>query len=554
MTRILSLLLVVAGLSLVAPPAQAALRVSLSASRATIVEDSSTTLSGRASDARLGSVVTLQRRRSDGTWSTIAERRLRTTRAFSFDVSPKRGYHRYRVVKARQLGQPREVSRTVLVTVNWRPTIAASATGAFNSDEDTWTTTVIGSAPELAGVSLAVQRLTDGNWTATEVEIVVGSDGRFTHTIPGGARGTEYRFVSPPSGLRLAARSDVVQVADEVRVPEISLQVTPELATDATHYPVRYDQDVRATGATEPATEVEIEAFDSSAGIWRHRRTVTTAGDGSFDTLLGNLPDGTRVRARVAQDGPRKEAVSSEALTRLEPIPVTVDGPLVDVFDIAGDSGALLRFDATAGELLTVDLDHQADRSAGGPVTWHLLGPDGIEVPERSFERWDDVTHYFVPSETGPHTFVLTGESVSLMAEDDARVTLSSPLEKEVAFDTPTTIVSNRAWQLVDLRMTGTAGQAFSVVPHDIGAQCPTAQVIQDGQVVPRRFSGSATTTDLQGHGSSQPMVPSWCGCGHAIASAATTGTSKASCTPSPSCGRQRSRSRSATRPPESTK
>jgi hypothetical protein len=497
MSRLLALVLLVSGsVLLTPPPAVAAVTISLSASPATYVEGGSTTLRGTARAARLGSVVKLQKLRGTS-WVTVGRRTLRDSRRFSFRVSPDRGRHIYRVVKPRQFAQPRAVSPRTVVTVTWRPVISVSATGHVDRGADAWVTTVSGTAPELRGATLAVQRHTGDAWVATGETVAVKTDGTFSHVITGGAKGT--RYAAARSGLRLAAWSPTVTVAEELYTPSVAVAVEPVQHIEPNYIPV-YHQEQRVTVTTDvPDAPVAVDVYEydehNDRWHWWTYRRGTTLADGSFTTVLRNLPEGTRVRAVVAasEDGLRKEATSPEAVTTLTPIPVTVNGPQVDVYDVTRDRGALLQFDVDAGELLTFDFDPQADRTTGVWVSWRLLGPDGTEVPEQQYVRGThgDVQHltrFYVPTQTGTHTFVLSSRSTSWPAGEDVRVTISSPKVVPFAFDVTEKVASTRPWQVVDLAMTAEAGQVFSLNPGDIGYNCPTAQVVQNGQVVDRLF------------------------------------------------------------------
>lgn len=131
MKRCGAALLMVIGMVVLAPPAFAAVTISVHAGRSTLMAGTATTISGTAYGAKPGSVVRLQRRVGT-TWTTVASRKVWSARTYGFSVSPPRGYQYYRVAKFRQFGQPFAVSPTLKLTVRWNPAITASAT--YGSD------------------------------------------------------------------------------------------------------------------------------------------------------------------------------------------------------------------------------------------------------------------------------------------------------------------------------------------------------------------------------------------------------------------------------------
>lgn len=203
MRRFMAILLFLGSFALVAPPAAAAVTLTLNPSTITTVEGSSVSLSGYAARARLGTVVLLQRRTANG-WRTVADRKLRTKRSYVFTVRPKRGHHAYRVLKPRQLGQGRAVSPRSTVTVYWRPTIHVDASHSL-WDVDAHVSTGIPNA------ALVEQRRFHANapWVTTRT-VDTGPDGSFRELHRDGWY--EVRYILPGEGLRLRAVSRVVEI------------------------------------------------------------------------------------------------------------------------------------------------------------------------------------------------------------------------------------------------------------------------------------------------------------------------------------------------------
>ncbi len=273
MSRLLSMLLVLTGLVLVGPPANAAVSVTISASRTTLVHGSSVTFSGRAVDAKRGSVVRLQRRAAAG-WRTVASKTVSSTRSYRFTITPPKGYQYYRVLKPRQLGQAAAASRTVKLTVRWRPSLVL---GEVSHDVDaadgTVTTTAGGSTTGLAegtGLRLELQQ-PDGSW-AGHGWAAVEADHTWSDTFAG-SHGMRLRYTAPAAGERLAA-SSASFVVDGRWTPTITVAARMDSLTDEATV------SGASTGLSEGSTVQRAYAKEDS---WvAEGDPVTVAADGSF--------------------------------------------------------------------------------------------------------------------------------------------------------------------------------------------------------------------------------------------------------------------------------
>jgi hypothetical protein len=127
MGRTLSILLVLVGCTFIAPPAHAALSVTISVSQTTVSEGDFVVFSGKALGAKPRSVVELQRK-TDAGWETVKTRTLGSTREYRFKATPPRGDQKYRVFKPGQLGQAAASSPRIQLTVQWTPSITVEAT------------------------------------------------------------------------------------------------------------------------------------------------------------------------------------------------------------------------------------------------------------------------------------------------------------------------------------------------------------------------------------------------------------------------------------------
>ncbi|MEU4451824.1 hypothetical protein AB0F44_10865 [Nocardioides sp. NPDC023903] len=188
-----------------APPATAAVSISVTASASTVSEGSAVQISGTAWGARLGSVVDLQRW-YDGAWRRVARKTLIDTRRFSFRITPPRGVQRYRVRKPAQLGQAAATSRTITLTVTWRPKVTAS-TSVFLRSDRMWVTRVTGSAPANTLVNVQHWDPVTSAWMTTGPGAVSDSAGRYRVDVDGRPTGWRFRMMSAPSGPRLSGYS-----------------------------------------------------------------------------------------------------------------------------------------------------------------------------------------------------------------------------------------------------------------------------------------------------------------------------------------------------------
>jgi len=207
-----SVLTAVAVLSLVfglavlqAPSASAAVTITVTASASTVSEGSAVRISGTASGAKLGSVVNLQRW-YDGAWHRVGSKTLVDTRRFSFRITPPRGVQRYRVRKPAQLGQAAATSRTISITVTWRPKVTAT-TSVFLRSDRLWVTRVTGTAPAYTIVNVQHWDPATGAWVTTGPGSVSDYAGRYRVDVDRRPTGWRFRMVSSASGPRLSGYS-----------------------------------------------------------------------------------------------------------------------------------------------------------------------------------------------------------------------------------------------------------------------------------------------------------------------------------------------------------
>ena len=360
MRRFIALILVVSSIGFAPPPASSAVvTLSLTPASLTVVEGSSTTLRGFARGVRLGSVVRLQRKVGTG-WATVKERRLRTNRSYAFTIRPRRGIHRYRVVKPRQLGQAKAVSPTSTVTVTWRPptTLETFSELLYDVDiqlrvegvPDTWIREQRRYHPEAAWVTSRWVRLDSaGEYRETM------NDARY-----------ELRYVVPADGLRLETVSPAVLVTHD---GESSHQITPpgvggpdgdqgavaiRAVAGEEMYLAIADDTQQLTGREDlirPDGTLERIAFRRSAeGMTAHWVPERT---GWYTLQLGAVP------AVVTVSYPKQ-------------VPVVLNGDRPLVWPLAAGQPVDLVFDGRAGDVVS-----WGPGPARDCVVETLYGPDG---------------------------------------------------------------------------------------------------------------------------------------------------------------------------------
>ena len=483
MRRLLSVLLVLGGLVLVAPPAQAAVSVTVSASRTTLPTGSSVTLSGRAVDAKPGSVVKLQRHTATG-WTTVASKKVWSTRSYSFTTTPPKGYQSYRVLKPRQLGQASAVSRTVKLTVQWRPTVVlGDAHDQVDGTTGQVTTTATGGTTGLAAGTQVRRDLQqpDGSWAA-QGWTTLAADHTWDDTFTS-SDGQHLRYTAPASGARLATSSATFAV-DGSWTPTITAAATMDPAT----------LDARVTGSsTGLPAGVTLQRQRAVNGTWTNQGTpVTVAADGSFtDSFVVEMNRDYRYAAPAA--GLRQAASSAPFAFADTPVGQASLGTTTSVVFPAGATERTLLLHLDEGQVFTSD----------GPwwVTESVTDPAGATMP--GFGPADqDVTA--VAPVSGDYRIRLTAGSST--SSRTVRFTLSAPVVVTTTLDAPAQdVASTMPGQVVDLVFAAEAGGVVSehATPDPQLGHAPGAVSLRTpgGTVVPTwgRLVREGTTWRLPG-------------------------------------------------------
>ena len=470
MRRLASSLLALAGaltgLVLVSPPAHAALSVTIYASASTVSEGSAVTFTGRAIDARLGSVVRLQRQRTDGSWAIVASRKLVDTRRYRFTTTPPRGYQRFRVVKPAQLGQPSRISATKTIKVTWRPAVTLGTVKHQVVDYSTGavTTTTNGKTTRLsAGFELRreLQR-SDGTW-ALHGRVRIASDQTWRDRFSS-RHGQRFRYVAPASGSRLAKASSSF-VVDGHWTPTITASAMLDPLT-------RVATLAGDTTGVQAGSTIRLQ-YLSDSGVWSAGSGAIQVGsDGTFSTTFTPIME-YPYRVYVPPSGLRRAAVSSTfkvaqgGRARVELNTTTrVDFP-PEVFQRT----LVVRIDK--GQTFTVH-DHDW-------LTATVSDPSGNTLT--GMDTSDEAVTMVAPS-AGDYAIVLSREpSRSGPAFD---ITLSTPRVASTTIDGPATdLVSDLPAQVVDLQFDGAAGALISEYTPQSPPNSTVTLLAPSGRVVP---------------------------------------------------------------------
>lgn len=442
MARLLAILLVFSGVGLVAPPAQAAVVMTLQVSTTTVPEGSKLTFTGRAAGAHLGSVVRLQRQRPDGTWAPVASTKLAKTRRYRFIVTPPRGDQRYRVVKPRRFEQRRITSRALTVRVTWRPRVVL---GAVSDQIVDWSTGAVvtstrGATPDLpGGTSLRRELLrADGTWVLRGW--VRTTADRTWRDRFASSHGQRFRYVAPSVGARQASASGVL-VVDGRWTPSIAAGATVDPLTDT----------ATATGhanGLSAGSTVQLQALSNDQ--WYDQGVTAVVGaDGDFSqTFHANMA--ATYRFYSPSIGLRR-AASSAPFRIGQPAPARVDLNTTTAVEFPSDA---------TSRTLVVALGQDQTFTYNGPywVTPKIADPSGNPLPGFGPST---ATVTAVAPVAGDYIVTLT--TAAQREVQTADITLSTPVVVTTAVDAPgVDLESSLPGQVVDLQFDGTAGTVVS--------------------------------------------------------------------------------------------
>jgi len=468
MRRFLSVLLAVGVVAFLAPPARGDVAVSLSVSQTTLWAGGQVTFSGKAVEAKPGSVVKLQRK-VGSSWTTVASRKVWAARTYSFTRTPAKGYQYYGVIKPRQLGQAYAASRTVKLTVKWRPSLTlGDVTNDVDVADGSVTTTTHGSVSGLpAGFALRRElRQVDGTWEVIG-SVTLSADRSWTDTFPS-RHGWRLRYTAPVAGARLASSSSAFTV-DGRWTPILTVRAALDSLTDVG----------TVTGTTTGLPEgspLQRQYADGNAWV-AQGDPILTAADGSFtDSFAVTMKRDYRYIAWTVDDQ-RQVATSA-------PFQFT-DAPKARV-EINSTTTVVFPTGATRRTLL-LQLDEGQTFTYAGPLGTSVADPSG--APVSGFDGQERVVTAVTPL-TGDYTIAVT-LSQAAYEPVSVNVVLSKPVVVPTALDAPgQDIAGTLPGQLVDLVFAADADSVVSeYTPRDPQAGDPPGSVSlfdPSGSLVPR--------------------------------------------------------------------
>lgn len=591
MRRLLSLVLVLTGVVFLGPAANAALSVTITASRTTLLHGTSVTFTGRAVDAKPGSVVKLQRKAPAG-WRTVASKKVWATRSYRFSTTPPKGYQYYRVVKPRQLRQGAAVSRTVKLTVRWRPSVVL---GEVTHDVDVTTGTVRTTTggtttglPEGTGLRREIQRV-DGTW-ARHGWTAVDADHTWSDTFAG-SHDMRLRYTAPAAGPRLAA-SSVIFVVDGRWTPTVTIEHTRELLRVDGADGAYWHNDVRGTAAGSAEEEVVLQKFDGTQWVltehrapvaddgsyrfffldwtlrnvllrvslpasgarqegcsapvttddspfyadvrldsvtstireatssdgpvhvqeavvtgstdlppgvyfavryrhpgqnWRFLQGARSSTTGEFTLTARTPPDATEIGLVVPAAGDVAAVESHDVLSyELKPLQIDLNGPPLRIVNIPTERGALLEFDAVAGEVLHARVFENANVF----VDEWIVGPDGTRIEQHPIDlpSWAGSWYHQAPT-AGRYTLVLSSAQAGQWT--NARADILTPVRTHGASYHDTTVTTEEEFQTAEYHFEGVAGQVVTLFRHTGSKVCADVDLIPASnynEPLPRKF------------------------------------------------------------------
>lgn len=442
MIRLLSILVALVGLIVLAPPAEATASVTITASPASLLAGSTSTIKGKAVNAKPGSVVKLQLRVS-GVWRDVKSKQIWSARTYSFTVRPEKGYQYYRVVKPRQLGQAYAASTAARLTVKWRPTITGGVSHVQLAD-GTWVPRLAGAAPASAGGALVVQVKDGTTWTTTPARIPVAGDGSYHYDFVNRVAGEVYRAYSPASGALLAAGSP------HARIDPLPLET--ELWAASRIRREGGDSWVVIQGSVGPYREWLKEPYRAGRvvhlqelvdGAWVDRQVSEPLTAMNFWFEQRPVVERGPQRVMIEDDGPHAGAVAPVPDTN----PVVVDGelsgPTVHVDDRDGGRERRIRFSGNAGDLVSYHFLARTSWATAGHAVLDSAGREIVPVPADSglWRLPADGTYFlrFVPTDAQPYSAEISidrqvavtspvGELSQLTAEPHQAVEIKVPV------------------------------------------------------------------------------------------------------------------------------
>lgn len=468
--RLLAAMLILAGPMLMAAPADAATRVSIAVSTTTLVHGSPATFTGRVPGARAGTDLVLQRRAATR-WVEVATRSLRRADSgtYRFTTTPSRGVQVFRVLARREPGQRRAVSRSVTLTVRWRPSLTVSESTHAVDKEGRVTTTVHGTSERIpSGTDVWREvRNGDGDWSL---------DGSVTvsrHTWAdefASAHGQEVRYTAQSDGARRGASSAAITV-DGTWTPTVSVTHTMDPLTDAVTV------HGRSTGLAAGTT---VQRQRRAGDSWvAEGEAVPVGTDGAFSDAFAVILE-RDYRYHASASGLRREVASP---------PLRINEAPTGRIALDSTVEVVIPADGVYRTLVTSLEEGQSFTLHGEPwTTLTVSDPTGATVAGFPTKGDDHVTG--VAPRSGDYVIRLEAAPAQPYARS-VQVTLSQPVVVDTTLDAPgVALATSLPGQVVDVRFEADGDSVVSEYsPVAEGSFYHDDQVTlldPSGEVVPR--------------------------------------------------------------------
>ena len=476
----------------------------LRASDTTVETGEQVKLSGRAVRLPVGRRVKVQRSTGDGTWSTLQTTRVRGDHTWRAVTTPRVGAQRYRVRAYHRTGPvisrtlrvvatspappPPPSPSTPTVTLTWSHQLlrVAGAEGAY------WHNDLSGMVTDSAGEVAVLQKFDGGTWVPTGRTETVGDDGSYRFFfLDWQLRNVQLRVCVGATETHTEGCSAPIQTDDSDFVADVDLHsitstIREESSPDGT---VTHYQEAVLTGSTDLPAGVSIGAQYRIPGQdeWLALDGGLLPNTGEFTLTVRTPPDATEVRLGVSNWGDVARSFSEQVLPyELKPFHVDLDDPPLRIENIPVGRGALVKFDAEAGQVF------HAIAYEGGNILLNewVEGPDGTRVEETPLDTGSyRSTWYFRAETAGQHTFVISSAQQWQWA--GAVPDLFTPTRVNGPAHHSTFMSTERHYQVAEYHFTGAAGQVVTLPRNNGSNDCASVDLLAAGDYenrLPRLF------------------------------------------------------------------
>jgi hypothetical protein len=463
-------------------------RVGVKASRTSVDLGESVRLSGAASGIPVGRRVVVQRRAADDSWSPVTTARIRKTHTWRARVEPEAGHQDYRARVMLRSGTA--TSRSITVAASWQPEVTIEHSQQLRNIPDSeyalWFHRLGGMAEDGEGDRVRLQVLDEGSWRSTGHVDRVGADDTFAlgFWAEPPLRDALVRVCLPRDGLRRASCSPVVSTGSEPLVPQLDLvSAVSSIREDPTGVVIpRQVQEVQLSGHTNLPAGVGVEFSYRVPGtqVWEFLHRHRLPNTGAFTITTRTPPDGVEVRMTVEGMSDISEAVSEPVGYTMKPFQVSLGDPALVISNVPTYRGALLEFEADAGQVLHL----VSTRDGNVSIRQKVEGPDGAVLEQKEIQvpftaPW--VVPYYVAPTGGTYQLVVFSDQYGSWAGATAYAVAPEVWSGPATHDT--IVTTSFMKQTAEYRFAGTAGQVVTLFRQDHGESCGYVDLIQGSDV-----------------------------------------------------------------------